>query len=157
MEDQSNLKHLTILAHAVELNAVAIEEAISWCDQQIAKIDKPDYWLIELSISRKHPIDIVNQLKNAGAKTHIKDSVYLSLVAGAFFRERIDYIRATQLLFDRFCSEEWEVMTDLRQEIYRIDHELEWNIPEGIKRLKSLLENYKAQFYNLLTEIGINA
>ena len=115
MENQQNIESLKILAHAIDLNALGVEEVISWCDKQIAKFDKPDYWLIELSTGRKHPIDIVNKLKMAGAQSEIEDSMYLALVAGAYFRERIEYNRATQLLMDRFCWGEWKVMTDLRQ------------------------------------------
>lgn len=147
--------NLTILAHAVDLNALAVEELIWWCDKQIAENEKPEFWLIELSTNRKHPIDIVNQLKMAGALTEIEDSVYLTLVAGAYFRERIDYNRATQLLLERFCWVEWEVMTDLRQEIYVIDDDLEWNVTKGVKRLKSLLKNYNQKFETILIEIGV--
>jgi hypothetical protein len=155
MENQQNIANLTILAHAVDLNALAVEELIWWCDKQIAENEKPEFWLIELSTNRKHPIDIVNQLKMAGALTEIEDSVYLTLVAGAYFRERIDYNRATQLLLERFCWVEWEVMTDLRQEIYVIDDDLEWNVTKGVKRLKSLLKNYNQKFETILIEIGV--
>ena len=155
MDKQQNIDSLTILAYAIDLNALAVDEVISWCDKQMAKIEKPDFWLIELSTSRKHPIDIVSQLKLAGAQTEIQDSMYLTLVAGAYFRERIDYNRAIQLLMERFCFVDWEIMTDLRQEIYVIDDELEWNVPKGIKRLKSFLKSYNQNFENLLIEIGI--
>jgi hypothetical protein len=155
MDKQNYLTHLAILAHAVDLNAVAVEEVISWCDKQIAEIEKPDFWLIKLSTSRKDPTEIVNQLKMAGAITEVEDSVYLALVAGAFFRERIDYNRATQLLLGRFCWAEWEFMTELRQEIYVIDDELEWNVAKGVKRLKSLLKKYNQKFKTLLIEIGV--
>lgn len=155
MDKQQNIDSLTILAYAIDLNALAVDEVISWCDKQMVKIEKPDFWLIELSTSRKHPIDIVSQLKLAGAQTEIQDSMYLTLVAGAYFRERIDYNRAIQLLMERFCFVDWEIMTDLRQEIYVIDDELEWNVPKGIKRLKSFLKSYNQNFENLLIEIGI--
>ena len=81
--------------------------------------------------------------------------MYLVLVAGAYFRERIDYNRATQLLMERFCWVEWEVMTELSQEIYVIDDELEWSVAKGVKRLNSLLRNYNQKFETLLLEIGI--
>ena len=155
MDKQQNIDSLTILAYAIDLNALAVDEVISWCDKQMAKIEKPDFWLIELSTSRKHPIDIVSQLKLAGAQTEIQDSMYLTLVAGAYFRERIDYKRAIQLLMERFCFVDWKVMTDLRQEIYVIDDELEWNVPKGINRLKSFLKSYNQKFDNLLIEIGV--
>jgi len=112
-------QHITILAHALELNALAVEEVQSWCDKQIAESEEPNYWLIELSTSRKHRLDIVNQLKKAGALSEIEDEMYLTLVAGAYFRERIDHHMATQFLFLRFCID-WEVMTDLHQQIFLI-------------------------------------
>jgi len=102
MDQKHKFYRQTILAHAIDLNALAVDGVIAWCDKRIAESEEPDYWLIELSTSRKHPQDIISQLKKAGALSKIEDELFLTLVAGAYFRERIDPHRATRFLGQRF-------------------------------------------------------
>jgi len=150
-----NKDQLTFLANAVELNALSVESIVEWCDIQILNQDNPDEWLIELSMTKKNPISIVKQLVTAGASLDIDDGLFMVLLSGAYFQKRINANRAVQLLMERFCFIDWEEMTELRQEIYVIDDELDWNKSKALKRLDALLREYKANYVGIISEIGI--
>ena len=150
-----NKDQLTFLANAVELNVLPAESIIEWCDKQILDQDNPDEWLIELSMTKKHSIDIVKQLVSVGASLDIDDDLFMVLLSGAYFQKRINANRAVQLLMERFCFIDWKKMTELRQEIYVIDDEFDWNKSKALKRLDALLREYKAIYRRRISEIGI--
>lgn len=87
---------LTFLANSIELNALSVEEVIEWCDKQILSQDSPEYWLIELSTAKKHPIDIIKILVSSGAKLNVNDDLFMAILSGAYFNKRIKAERAIQ-------------------------------------------------------------
>ena len=150
-----NQDQLTFLANAFELNALPVEAIIEWCDKQILDQDDPDYWLIELSLTKKHPIDVVNQLVDAGASLSIDDDLFMAILSEAYFQKRMNAERAIQLLKERFCYIDWEEMTELRQEIYVIEDANDWNESEAIERLDTLLRPYQSYYKKKTSEIGM--
>lgn len=61
---------------------------------------------------------------------------------------------AIQRLMERFCFTNWKEMSVLRQEIYIIDDELDWDKSNALQRLESLLKKYQSIYKEKISETG---
>ena len=131
------------LCKAFTLRLLTKEDLIQWADKQIVELEEPPYWLIELSLSQAlHIYDVEKLLFQNIPNCIVSDSEFLGAMAYRHIKKHEPLTSILSALFDRFCLVDWVEMTDIRQEIYLIDDELDWNKKQAAKRALSFLTPY---------------
>lgn len=131
------------LCKAFTLRLLTKEDLIQWADKQIVELEKPPYWLIELSLSQAlHINDVEKLLFRNIPNCIVTESDFLGVMAYRYIKKHEPLTSILSALYDRFCTVDWVEMTDVRQEIYLIDDELDWNKKQAAKRALSFLTPY---------------
>lgn len=151
----SEVDDITFLLHCLLLGAIEPAHVVSWADKQIAGIEQPPYWLMQLSTEVKDdPLAIQKILFEAGAAPQVDDDTFLALVAG-LYSIHSDVGQAVSLLMERFCFCDWKEMTDFQREVYLMDDEFGWDESKGIGRLTKLLEKHLPVFKYKSERMGL--
>lgn len=73
----------------------------------------------------------------------------LTVAAAGYFSGKLSLEDARSYLFAKICIDNDGEMTELRQEIYIIDDECDWDPGRAAIRLQRLLDRYKSWSENL--------
>jgi len=127
---------------AFELRLVSPEQIIALADKMIAKCAQPPDWLVEIACSPPKFREIFHHLRHLGLPEQTDDPTFLALVAVAFLHKKLPLEKAASLLFEQICLTDWKQMTALRQQIYILDDEMEWNKSKAMKTCESILRPF---------------
>lgn len=144
------------LAVGLSLGVISTRDAVEWADSCIMRLDDPPSWLIDISSSQQTTLhDLLKLLPIDSADLESTDQQFLGVMAVRF--ELHDSLAdILPLLYDRFCLCEWTEMTEIRQQIYLIDDEWDWDQLRAIKTARKFLLPFVAEGKILIDKICLN-
>jgi hypothetical protein len=142
------------LAIGLSLGVIHASDAVEWADAWIMRIDDPPYWLIEISTSPKlSPHDLLKLIPEAVGDEATSDQEFLGAMAVRFLDHGDSLGEILRLMYERFCLCEWTEMTEIRQEIYLIDDEWDWDQSRAVQRARTFLMGHLEAGRSLLAKI----
>lgn len=131
------------LAMGLALGVIHGAEAVDWADSWIMRLDHPPYWLIEISTaSRATPYDLLKLLPVDSRDQEPTDQEFLGAMAVRFLDQGDALSKVLRLMYDRFCLCEWTEMTEIREQIYLIDDEWDWDQCRALETARTFLSTY---------------
>lgn len=142
------------LAIGLALGVIHAPDAVEWADAWIMRLDDPPYWLIEISTSpRATPCDLLKLIPVAVGDEAASDQEFLGAMAVRFFDQGDSFGEILRLMYERFCLCQWTEMTDVRQQIYVIDDEWDWDQQRAVETARTFLMSYLSAGRSLLEKI----
>ncbi len=142
------------LAIGLSLGVIHAPDAVEWVDSWIMRLDDPPYWLIEISTSPRATLhDLLKMIPAAADDEEATDREFLGAMAVRLIDQGDSLGEILRLMYDRFCLCEWTEMTEIRQQIFVIDDEWDWDRTRAIPTARTFLMTYLAVGRSLLERI----
>lgn len=142
------------LAIGLSLGVIRAEDVVVWADSWILRLDDPPYWLIEISTAPQvTQYDLLNLIPAVTDEDHVTDEEFLGAMAVRFIDQSESFREILRLMYERFCLCEWTEMTEIRQKIYVIDDEWDWDELRSIQTARTFLLLYLNFGRSLLEKI----
>ena len=142
------------LAIGLSLGVIHASDAVEWADSWIMRLGDPPYWLIEIStLSRATRYDLLRLIPQAVDGREPTDQEYLGAMAVRLIDQADSFGEILRLMYERFCLCEWTEMTEVRQQIYVIDDEWDWDQTRAVQTGRTFLMPYLSVGRSLLERI----
>ena len=142
------------LAIGLALGVIDAADAVEWADAWIMRLDDPPYWLIEISTSpRASRHDLLKLIPAAVDDETASDHEFLGAMAVRFIDRSESLGEILRLMYARFCLCDWTEMTEIRQEVYVIDDEWDWDQSRAVQTAQTFLVPYLRVGRSLLEKI----
>ena len=131
------------LAIGLALGVIRAPDAVKWADSWISRLDDPPYWLIEISTSpRATQYDLLRLIPSTVDQDEASDQEFLGAMAVRYI-DRGDSLREIlRLMYERFCLCDWTEITEVRQQVYVIDDEWDWDQARAVQTARAFLMPY---------------
>lgn len=128
------------MAVGLQLGILDPPDLVAWADRHIMQLDTPPYWLIELSLaSRACVAEMLKILPSQTPSPEPTDLEFLGAMALRLIDRGEPLATILPPLFERFCLAESTPMIAVRDEIYLVDDESDWDRAKAEARARSLL------------------
>ena len=142
------------LAIGLTLGVIRALDAVAWADSWIMRLDDPPYWLIEISASpRATKYDFLKIIPISVDDVEISDQEFLGAMAVRLFDQNHSLGEILPLMYERFCHCEWTEMNDVRQQVYVIDDEWDWDQSRAFQTAQTFLMPYLSDGRCLIEKI----
>ncbi|MBK1829057.1 hypothetical protein [Haloferula rosea] len=142
------------LAIGLRLGVIQPRDVVEWADSWIMRLDDPPYWLIEVSTSpRAAQHDLLNLIPTIATDEEVADQEFLGAMAVRLIDQAEPLGEILRLMYERFCLCEWTEMTEIRQQVYLIDDEWDWDQSRAIKTARTFLTPHLEAGRSLLEKI----
>jgi hypothetical protein len=145
------------LAIGLSLGVIHAPDAVEWADSWIMRLDDPPYWLIEISTSpRATQQDLLKLIPATADDEDATDQEFLGAMAVRSIDQSGSLSEILRLMYERFCLCEWTEMTEVRQQVYLIDDQWEWDQSRAVRTARALLMPHLSVGRDLLERIKAN-
>jgi hypothetical protein len=142
------------LAMGLSLGVIHAPDAVEWADSWIMRLDDPPYWLIEISTSPRATLhDLLKLIPATADDEGATDQEFLGAMAVRFIDQSDSLGEILRLMYERFCLCEWTEMTEVRQQVYLIDDEWDWDQARAVQTARTFLMPYLKVGRRLLEKI----
>lgn len=142
------------LAIGLTLGLISATDVIEWADSWILQLDEPPYWLIEVSTTPKVTLqDLLNLIPVRANDYGATDQEFLGAMAVRSIDKGESLGGIVRLMYERFCFCDWTEMTEVRQQIYIIDDEWDWDQSRAVQTARAFLMPYLSVGRSLLEKI----
>ena len=142
------------LAIGLSLGVIDALKVVEWADAWIVRLDDPPYWLIEISTSpRATQEDLLKLIPATDDEVGATDQEFLGAMSVRFIDQADSLREILRLMYDRFCTCEWTEMTEVRQQVYLIDDEWDWDQSRAVETARNFLKPHLSVGRSLLAKI----